>query len=199
MTSYLDLMQGPVGPLSRGVGDEAKVPDGLRYHMLDIWVEELRLVLKDGEDETGEILMAPIRTLEKDGKTKTVRKRAKAALVEWESRNANPSSETDVEVTHIAEDDDVEWNGFADWTFPMIQNIYKYVFLQIHPFPDSATHVIQPPPTFPSRPHLRTYVRVRNTKVAPKAFLNKKRSKKSSLVIKITCAADPKSPQKVAG
>lgn len=114
MTSYLDLMQGPVGPLSKGLGEEAKVPDGLRYHMLDIWVEELMLVLKDGEDETGEMLMAPIRTLEKDGKIKTVRKRAKEALDEWNGRHINSSNETDVDKIHVAEDSEMEWNGFAD-------------------------------------------------------------------------------------
>lgn len=114
-------MQGPVGPLSRGIGEEAKVPDGLRYHMLDIWVEELRPVLKEGDEEVGQLLMAPIRTLEREGKVRTMRKRAKETIMEWDKKPQSPSNqlhETDGEnaigKNQLAEESEGEWNGFAD-------------------------------------------------------------------------------------
>lgn len=78
-------------------------------------------MLKDGEEEIGESLIAPIRTLEREAKIKTVRKRAKEALAEWESRKAPTNSEIDendpdrIDETHVAEDtSEGEWNGFAD-------------------------------------------------------------------------------------
>lgn len=114
-------MQGPVGPLSRGIGEEAKVPDGLRYHMLDIWIEELRPVLKEGDEEVGELLIAPIRTLEREGKVKTVRKRAKETIIEWDNEPQNPGNwlheddrENTIEENQLAEESEGEWNGFTD-------------------------------------------------------------------------------------
>ena len=40
-------------PLStgRGNGEGRKVPDGIRYHVLDIWVDELEKVFQDGNGE----------------------------------------------------------------------------------------------------------------------------------------------------
>lgn len=53
---------------------ERKVPDGLRLHVLDIWLEEL------DEIDTAELksqLMQPIRNLAKDAMSKSVRMKAK--------------------------------------------------------------------------------------------------------------------------
>lgn len=125
ISAYLKLMQGPVGPLSRGVGDEAKVPDGLRYHVLDIWVEELVPVLEDGEkgeeNDIGEVLMNVVRTLAREGRGKALRKRAKEAVGEWEKwknevtanmkidgREPNPVQSQ----PSVSSDD--EWEGFED-------------------------------------------------------------------------------------
>lgn len=66
---------------------ERKVPDGLRYHMLDIWVDELDEVANQTNSEQHEELksvlqkfMEPVEKLAKDGLTKPVRTRAKEAL-----------------------------------------------------------------------------------------------------------------------
>ena len=118
-------MQGPVGPLSRGVGDEAKVPDGLRYHVLDIWVEELVPVLEDGEKEEeinmGELLMDVVRTLAREGRGKALRKRAKEAVGEWEkwknevtANMKNDDRELNPVQSQPSVSSDDEWEGFED-------------------------------------------------------------------------------------
>lgn len=106
-------MQGPVGPLSKGVGDEAKVPDGLRYHVLDVWVEELVPVLEETEEiQAGEVLMNAIRRLAREGLGKALRKRAKEAVVEWEKWKENEEA-ADAEFNET-EPSDEEWTGFED-------------------------------------------------------------------------------------
>lgn len=106
-------MQGSVGPLSRGVGDEAKVPDGLRYHVLDVWVEELVLVLDETEgNEAGEVLMDAIRRLEREGLGKALRKRAKEALGEWEKwKDSRETADAEIDGSEPSDD---EWMGFED-------------------------------------------------------------------------------------
>lgn len=106
-------MQGPVGPLSRGVGDEAKVPDGLRYHVLDVWVEELVPVLEETEENgAGEVLMDAIKRLGREGRGKALRKRAKEALGEWEKWKDNEeTAETKIDGSEPSDD---EWTGFGD-------------------------------------------------------------------------------------
>lgn len=129
INAYLALLQGPVGPLSRGVGDEAKVPDGLRYHVLDVWVEELVPVLKEGgeEDEVGEVLMDAVRSLGREGRGKTLRKRAKEVVGGWEKRNdeetpnadsrdeaPGPVAPSPVQVHQPNAPSDDEWEGFEN-------------------------------------------------------------------------------------
>lgn len=107
-------MQGPVGPLSRGVGDEAKVPDGLRYHVLDVWVEELVPVLEETkeENEAGEVLMDAVRRLGREGLSKALRKRAKETVGEWEKRKDREETEgAEIDGSVRSED---EWKGFGD-------------------------------------------------------------------------------------
>ncbi len=123
VSAYLTLMQGPVGPLSRGIGEEAKVPDGLKYHVLDLWVEELVPVLKDEEaDEVGELLMNAIRTLQREGRGKPLRKRAKEAVEEWEkmkhdirilNANSDGNEQDPVKPPPNVPSED-EWDGFED-------------------------------------------------------------------------------------
>lgn len=67
-------------PLSVGDG-AAKVPDGLKYHVLDCWVEELDKV--DGPRGCPlEALMGPVRRVEREGATKVMRTRAKDTLAD---------------------------------------------------------------------------------------------------------------------
>lgn len=103
-----------MGPLSRGVGDEGKVPDGLRYHVLDVWVEELVPVVEEtkGGDEAGEVLMDAVRRLGREGLRKALRKRAKETVVEWEKwKDGEETAGAEVDGKETSDD---EWTGFGD-------------------------------------------------------------------------------------
>ena len=68
---------------------ERKVPDGLRYHVLDLWVEEVeRSVAETGgrDEEVLTRLMRPVWTMAQEGSSKGVRVRAKEVLVEAEGK-----------------------------------------------------------------------------------------------------------------
>ena len=95
---------------------DTKVPNGLRYHVLDIYVGELDRV---DTPRCGalplNLLLEPLKTLEKESTTKAVRMRVKEALVDerlknWERSDSrtNPHSESGVE-TDESEGD--EWGG----------------------------------------------------------------------------------------
>ncbi|KAL8932732.1 MAG: hypothetical protein Q9211_006151 [Gyalolechia sp. 1 TL-2023] len=122
MKGEWDEAKGDLGPLSPRDG---KVPDGVRYHVLDVWVDELDVVA--GVDGVGvavaEWLMEPVRRLEDDGRTKVVKGRSREVLEDervkgWLDAEEKPSEsggeaggkrwESGVE----GEDD--EWNGFED-------------------------------------------------------------------------------------
>ena len=78
LVAYLDLVEAiPLSPTNLKVGD------GLRYHGLDVWVEELSKVdvKREGQCPVDEI-MRPVRKLEKDGRTKKVRERGKECLAD---------------------------------------------------------------------------------------------------------------------
>lgn len=129
-------MQGDVGPLSPGRGSaQAKVPDGLRYHVLDVWAEELaQIALKDeatDEDARGaELMMSAVRTLARDAKGKVVRTRARECVSEWETLKAGGEGREAREGMAVAgsenrvdrngedmnadEEDGGEWSGFGD-------------------------------------------------------------------------------------
>ena len=75
--------KGPLSPRER------KVPDGLRYHVLDIWVDELEKASGQANDELkGEMsviakrFLEPVEKLAKDGLTKPVRTKAKETLAQ---------------------------------------------------------------------------------------------------------------------
>jgi ribosomal RNA-processing protein 1 len=87
-------------PLStgRGSGDGRKVPDGVRYHVLDVWVDELETSFQDGEVEAEqvesreedekrrkavlEMVTGLVEGVAKDALTKGVRLRAKDVLAD---------------------------------------------------------------------------------------------------------------------
>lgn len=98
-------------------------PDGLRYHIVDIWVDELEKVLEFEESEDGqrkikgdvpmEWILQPLETLRSDSPYKPVRSRAAAALdddrlVEWGIRERAPEQNDE------DEESDGEWGGFDD-------------------------------------------------------------------------------------
>jgi len=111
--------RGKVGPL---MVEGKRVGDGLRYHVLDVWVDELSKVGLLGDDiKSGwkgnvpvEELTKPIRLLARDGKTKQVRERAREVLSDerlqgrggdWKSGREKSENETS-DVTKIVEDDE---------------------------------------------------------------------------------------------
>ncbi|KAI4170474.1 MAG: hypothetical protein LQ343_004977 [Gyalolechia ehrenbergii] len=114
-------VKGDLGPLSSGNG---RVPDGIRYHVLDVWVDELERVA--GDDGVGvvvaEWLMEPVRRLEDEGRTKVVRGRAKEVLEDervkgWlEAEELSESGDEAGEEMSEGEGKggDEEWNGFED-------------------------------------------------------------------------------------
>ncbi len=95
------------GEVPLEVGD-VRLPNGLRYHVIDVYVDELERVgaLKDGGKglPLGELL-EPLRKLGKESPTKDVRRRCKEALED----ERVPGNEK--EVKGGAE---VEWGGIKD-------------------------------------------------------------------------------------
>lgn len=81
VAGYLNLLEGiyrgksedRIGALSVGDG---KVPDGVRYHVLDVWVDGL----VETEGWAGVDVMRPVERLRTEGRTKVVRKRAGEVL-----------------------------------------------------------------------------------------------------------------------
>ncbi|KAI2791260.1 hypothetical protein POX_c04117 [Penicillium oxalicum] len=142
LEAYISMIEeGPLCPLnfhpdhvSKPVIDEKDPnfvpmphgPDGLRYHLIDLWVDELEKVLEfeggetneDGEtkgrkikgDVPMELLLRPLEKLRAESPYKPVRTRCIEALdddrlVEWGIRTRETEEE---------EDSDGEWGGFDD-------------------------------------------------------------------------------------
>lgn len=95
-----------------------KIPNGLRYHVMDVWVDELERVEgegweKESHKETLETLIQPIEKMAKDGKLKPLRNAAKECLADdrlraWRGQELEAASDSE------EEDEEVEWGGFAD-------------------------------------------------------------------------------------
>ncbi len=62
--------------------EDLRIPNGIRFHVLDLWIDELEKVgvLEEGNERLLESLLEPVRNLAKDSPTKAVRKKAKEAL-----------------------------------------------------------------------------------------------------------------------
>ena len=125
MQGYVELVEEI--PLSAGTEEAGRsVPDGLRYHVLDCWVEELDKVDKGREGPVG-VFMAPVRRVQREGGTKVLRKRAgetlaDGRLVEWvaegndgmgEGRGGG-GAENEGDEKGEEDDDDDEWGGLED-------------------------------------------------------------------------------------
>lgn len=62
---------------------DTKIPNGLRYHVIDVYVDELHRADPPRTSNTLlENLLEPLRYLEKESPTKSVRVRAKEALAD---------------------------------------------------------------------------------------------------------------------
>jgi ribosomal RNA-processing protein 1 len=97
---------------------DSKIPNGLRYHVLDVWVDELEKVKSDWESEkdqeTLETLVQPIEKLAKNGALKVVREAAKEVLADdtlrkWRGQEDEVMAEAEQE-----EEEDDGWGGFDD-------------------------------------------------------------------------------------
>lgn len=97
-----------------------KIPDGLRLHVLDVFVDEIERSLdtektkgKEFSEEKKEIvkkILAPVESLEKETQSKLVRKRARETLADprikaWLGIVDAPAQD---------EDEDDEWQGIQD-------------------------------------------------------------------------------------
>ncbi|KAF2661417.1 hypothetical protein K491DRAFT_754027 [Lophiostoma macrostomum CBS 122681] len=109
-----ERVDGLVGVLGEGPLDagDVKVPDGLRYHVLDVYVDELEKVGGrewEGKRDVLERLLVPVQMFEKEGRSKSVRKAAREVLED--ERLAKWRGEAEVE-DRASEDD--EWGGIED-------------------------------------------------------------------------------------
>jgi ribosomal RNA-processing protein 1 len=98
---------------------DAKIPDGLRYHCLDIYVDELEIVDEKREGKMPiETLLQPVRKLGIQSLSKTVRLRVKETLKDdrlkdWlGEENEKKSQGNDGSNDKIADND--EWGGIED-------------------------------------------------------------------------------------
>lgn len=94
-----------------------KIPNGLRYHVLDVWVDELEKTKSDWEtekdQETLATLIQPIENLAKNGSLKVLREAAKEVLAEDTLRKWR-GEEDDLMAESEPEEEDDGWGGFDD-------------------------------------------------------------------------------------
>lgn len=92
--------------------DDVRIPNGMRFHVIDIYVDELEkagaLAQEEGKDVPLELLLAPLRILAEDSPTKPVRRKAKEALDDERLPGNEKSEEND---TPKEEDG---WGGIQD-------------------------------------------------------------------------------------
>jgi ribosomal RNA-processing protein 1 len=97
-----------------------RISNGLRYHVVDLYVDELD---KADEDSTSPVekLIAPMKKMAKDSPNKTARKRATEALDDarlgrWKTRKeiTEESEEEEEEEEDEEDGDDGEFGGFDD-------------------------------------------------------------------------------------
>ncbi len=113
MAGYLDLLEGVYnGKSEDGIGalnaGDRKVPDGVRYHVLDVWVDGL----VERERWEGVGIMRPVEGLKTEGRTKVVRERAREVLGDERLQGVEESTEDDQEDS--GSDEEGEFEGFAE-------------------------------------------------------------------------------------
>lgn len=105
------LRTTPLNPIDN------KIPDGLRYHVVEIYVDELE---KIGADEDGNVplekLLQPLHQLEAESRNKTAREKVSEALDDRRVRRwkGEDVSESDASAEEVDEKDNEEWGGIDD-------------------------------------------------------------------------------------
>ncbi len=95
---------------------DIKIPNGIRYHVIDVYVDELDKVDTPRSTQLPlELLLEPLRNIAQKSPTKAVRVRASEALADERLRNwegGEGGQGEDGELEDVDEED--EWNGFDD-------------------------------------------------------------------------------------
>lgn len=94
---------------------DVKVPNGMRYHVLDVYVDELEKV----GDETWDVavlekLLGPVERLKKESRDKAVRKAAQETLDDERLKVWRGEVVEDTEMKEGGEGEDDEWGGIED-------------------------------------------------------------------------------------
>ncbi|KAF2680108.1 nucleolar protein-like protein NOP52 variant [Lentithecium fluviatile CBS 122367] len=98
-------------------GTDMKVPNGLRFHVLDVWVDELERVVGEGEGvwegklDILNLVMEPVERLAREGKLKVVRQAAKECLEDERLKAWRGEKDEDEEMEDGEEE---EWGGIED-------------------------------------------------------------------------------------
>lgn len=94
--------------------DDMKIPNGMRFHVIDIYIDELERVGALSDETMAEVpfdeLLEPLRKLASSSPTKTVRLKSKEAL---EDERLPENKESAASEEHNENQDD-GWGGFED-------------------------------------------------------------------------------------
>ncbi|TGO85083.1 hypothetical protein BPOR_0433g00040 [Botrytis porri] len=103
--------------------DAQRTPNGMRFHVIDIWIDELEKLgvidaAKESEEsaERLEKLLEPLRELGKESINKTVRNKCKEALGDERlpGNERKEGAEGDVEISDASEGEEDGWDGIED-------------------------------------------------------------------------------------
>ncbi|CAF9910518.1 MAG: hypothetical protein HETSPECPRED_010084 [Heterodermia speciosa] len=124
---YLDLIgDSEWGPLTIGGVDGLKngrggrVPDGLRYHVLDVWVDGLEAVAETMDEALVREAMKPVQKLAEYGKSKALRMRAKGVIRDerveaWTREDGSRGLKANsLQPDNQQPDSGEEWEGLGD-------------------------------------------------------------------------------------
>ena len=91
---------------------DKRIPNGLRYHVLDIYIDELQAV-DDSEDVPYSMVLEPIKGLSEQSPTETIRKNANDVLLDERLPSFAKESASTTTNGHGTRDDD-QWDGFGE-------------------------------------------------------------------------------------
>lgn len=92
---------------------DVRIPNGMRYHVIDIYVDELEklgVLSEDIDEETLEVLLDPLRIISVGSPTKSVRQKAQEALAD----ERLPGNEKTVAPEDEESKEDEGWAGIED-------------------------------------------------------------------------------------
>jgi ribosomal RNA-processing protein 1 len=99
---------------------DPKIPNGMRYHVLDVYVDELDNIDKERKGKMPlEKMLGPVREIAETGVTKAVRKSAKEALgderlVDWNKVEVEKGEKDDGGEAGANGEEDGEWGGIEE-------------------------------------------------------------------------------------